>query len=143
MSNKRSKGAVQLERAQYEVEQAKKRFGTTMGALQYRLKPATLVSNAWEEVRDKGSDAADGALDAVHGMADGAVQAARSRPMAASGIAAALVLFLARAPLWRVASKIFSREDEGVVKTDLANKDANFDLTAPTVAGAINQGVSA
>lgn len=143
MSNKRSKSALQLERAQYEVEQAKKKFGSTMGALQYRLKPATLMGNAWDGVRDKGSDAADGAMHAVSGMADGAVQAARSRPMAASGVAAALVLFLARAPLWRAASRIFSREDEGIVKADLANKDANFDLTAPTVAGPMNEGVSA
>lgn len=142
-SKQRSKGrAMQLERAQYEVEQAKKRFSSTLATLQYRLKPATLASQAWEGVRDKSSDAADGALHAVNGIADEAVHAARSRPMAASGIAAAIALFLARAPLWRAASKLFTKEDEGIVKTDLANKDANFDLTAP-VAASTDQGVSA
>ncbi|MDP9414537.1 MAG: hypothetical protein M3Q08_10700 [Pseudomonadota bacterium] len=128
--------AMQLERAQYEVEQAKKRFASTMGSLQYRLKPGTLVNNAWEGVREKSSEAADEALHAVNGLADGAVQAARTRPVAASGIAAAAVIFLARGQLRRAASWMFTRgEDKGIVRTKLVNGDENYDLTAPTVAG--------
>ncbi len=145
-SKKPNKGpALHLERAQYQVEQAKKQFSSTLGALQYRLKPATLANHAWEGVRDKGSEAADGALHAVSGIADGAVQAARARPAAASGIAAAALLFLARGPLWRAVTRVFSRgdEDEGVIKTDLSDTDDNYDLTAPTVPRSTKQGVSA
>lgn len=146
MSNKSSakSPAMQLQRAQYEVEQAKKRLSTTMGALQYKLKPGNLVSNAWEGMRDKGSEAADGALIAVSDIADGAVEAAKARPVAASGMAAAALLFLARGPLKRGALRLFSRSrDKGIVKTDLSDTDENYDLTAPSVKRSSLQGVSA
>lgn len=145
MSNKRAKGpALQLERAQYEVGQAKKRLASTMGTLQYKLKPGNIVSNAWDGVRDKGSEAADDALNAVSDLADGAVGAVKARPMAASGILAAALLFFARRPIRRAASRIFSgKEDEGIVKTDLSDADGNYDLTAPTVEKSSKQGVSA
>lgn len=145
MSNKRpSKGpAMQLERAQYEVEQAKKRLSTTMGALQYKLKPGNLVSNAWDGMRDKGSEAADDALSAVSDMADGAVEAVKARPVAASGVAAAALLFLARGPLKRGLYRLFNGRDEGIVKTDLSHIDENYDLTAPSVKRSSLQGVSA
>jgi hypothetical protein len=146
MSNKRpAKGrAMQLERAQYEVEQAKKRLSTTVGALQYKLKPGNLVSNAWDGMRDKGSEAADGAIGAVSDIADGAVEAVKARPVAASGVAAAALLFLARAPLKRAMSRLFSGgRDEGIVKTDLSDTDENYDLTAPSVKRSDMQGVSA
>jgi len=125
----------QLQQAQYEVEQAKKRFTSTLGALQYRLKPARLANNAWEGVRDKSSD-----------MADGALQAVKERPVAASGVLAGLLVFLAREPLWRGVSGLFSRrpqEDEGIIKANLDNKDGSFDLTAPTVSRSANEGVKA
>jgi hypothetical protein len=145
MSKKPAKGAaLQLERAQYELEQAKKQLATTMGALQYRLKPGNLVSNAWDGVRDKGNEAADDAITAVTDFADGAVEAVKARPMAASGIAAAVLLFFARAPIQRAASRLFSRgRDEGIVKTDLSDTDENYDLTAPSVKRSDIQGVSA
>lgn len=146
MNNKRSakSPAMELERAQYEVEQAKKRLSTTMGALQYRLKPGNLVSNAWDGMRDKGSEAADGAMVAVSDIADGAVEAAKARPVAASGVLAAALLFLARGPLKRGAFKLFTRgRDKGIVKTDLSDTDENYDLTAPSVKRSSLQGVSA
>ena len=146
MSNKRpgNGAAMQLERAQYELEQAKKQLASTMGALQYKLKPGNLVSNALDGMRDKGSEAADDALNAVTDLADGAVDAVKARPMAASGIAAAALLFLARAPIQRAAARLFSREkDEGIVKTDLSDTDENYDLTAPAVKRSDLQGVSA
>ena len=146
MNAKRSvKGpAMQLERAQYEVEQAKKKFASTLGTLQYRLKPGTLANHAWEGVREKSSEAADGAFVAVNELAESAAQAARARPAAAGGIAAAAFLFLVRAPLGRLASRLFrGKEDAGLVKTDLSNADDNYDLTAPVAARTTNQGVSA
>jgi hypothetical protein len=145
-NQQQSKGAaLQLQRAQYEVTQARKRFANTAGALQYRLKPATLVSTAWEGVRGKSSEVADEAFHAVNDMADGAAQAVRGRPVAASGVAAAIVIFLARAPLWRAATRIFSRgaEDKGIVTTKLDEHDENYELTAPTVGKSFTEGVSA
>jgi hypothetical protein len=125
---------AQLARAQYEAEQAKKRLASTMGALQYRLKPGTLMNNAWEGVRDKSTDLADDALQAV-----------KERPGAASGVVAAVLIYLARDPLWRVVSKIFARneEDDGIVRANLSEQDENYDLTAPTVERSKNEGVIA
>ena len=146
MSKKKQQSASlrQLELAQYQAEQAKKRFNSTLGALQYRLKPGTLANHAWGEVRDKGSEMADDALEAVQGLTDGAVQAVKERPVAVSGIAAGILLFLARGPLLRGASRLFSRdtEDEGVVHADLEHHE-KYDLTAPTVETSKNEGVNA
>ena len=146
MSKKKQQNASlrQLELAQYQAEQAKKRFNSTLGALQYRLKPGTLANHAWGGVRDKGSEMADEAMEAVQGLSDGALQAVKERPVAASGIAAGLLLFLARRPLWRGASRLFSRgtEDEGIVRADLDNHE-KYDLTAPVVERSRNEGVEA
>jgi len=146
MSKKKqqSAGLRQLELAQYQAEQAKTRFNSTLGALQYRLKPGTLANHAWGGVREKSSEMADDAMEAVHGITDGAFQAVKDRPMAASGIAAGLLLFLVRRPLWKGASKLFSRdtEDPNIVQADLQNHE-KYDLTAPVVERPANEGVSA
>lgn len=136
---------LQLELAQYEVEIAKRRFSSTLGALQYRLKPGTLANQAWSGVREKSSEVADDALHGVNGMADGAVRALKERPVAASSIAAGILVFLLRAPLWRAARNVFSREEEdpGVVKADLEHHQKEYDLTAPTVERSPKEGVTA
>lgn len=128
------KPEARLSQARYEAEQAKKRLGSSVGAVQYRLKPGTLANNAWEGVRDKSSDLADDALQAV-----------KARPVAASGVLAGLVVFLAREPLWRGVSRIFSRgkHDDGVIVANLDNTDGNFDLTAPDMPRSANEGVNA
>ena len=127
------KPEADLARARYEALQARKRLASTVGALQYRLKPATIANHAWEGVRDKSSELADDALQAV-----------KERPRAASGVVAAVVIFLARHPLWRAATRIVSRreEDEGIIKTDLGTHDENYDLTAPTVQRSAYEGVN-
>ena len=131
-----TKPAAGIEQAQREVERAKQRLASTMGALQYRLKPGNLMSDAWEGVREKSGEVADGALQAV-----------KDRPAAASGILAALVIFLARDPLWRAACGLLSDDDEeqsaGTIKADLDNHDKDYDLTAPTVKKSRKQGVNA
>jgi ElaB/YqjD/DUF883 family membrane-anchored ribosome-binding protein len=146
MSKKKQQNAAakQLELAQYQADQAKKRFSSTLGALQYKLKPANIANNAWDGVRDKSSEMADDALHAVNGFADTAAQVVKDRPVAASGVAAGILIFLARAPLLRAASRIFSRgqEDEGVVKADLDTHE-NYDLAAPTVQRSLSEGVNA
>ena len=128
--------AAGIEQAQREVERAKQRLASTMGALQYRLKPGNLMSDAWEGVREKSGEVADGALQAV-----------KDRPAAASGILAALVIFLARDPLWRAACGLLSDDDEeqsaGTIKADLDQHDKDYDLTAPTVKKSRKQGVNA
>lgn len=139
------KPEAELARAQYEALQAKKRMTSTAGALQYRLKPATLANHAWEGVRDKSSELADDVLQVAKERADDALQVVKDRPAAASGVLAAIVIFLARHPLWRAATSIVSRghEDEGVIKTKLDTQDENYDLTAPTVERSMNEGVNA
>jgi ElaB/YqjD/DUF883 family membrane-anchored ribosome-binding protein len=143
---KQKKGAnLELERAQYEVEIAKRRFSSTLGALQYRLKPATLANQAWSGVREKSGEVADDAFHSVNDMADGAVRAVKDRPVAASGVAAAILVFLLRGPLWRATKSVFSREheDPGVIKANLDNHEESYDLTAPTVERSKKEGVSA
>ena len=124
-----------IERAQFEVEQAKRRFASTAGALRYRLKPGTLANNAKDSVRRKSSD-----------MADGAIQAVKDRPVTTSGAVAAVLIFLGREPLWRFASGLFSGrrapEDAGVIRADLDGHDEDYDLTAPTVTRSMNEGVN-
>jgi hypothetical protein len=134
-SNVKPAPTLQLELAKLRAAQARMRFQSSKGALQYRLKPATIATNAWEGVRDKSGE-----------VAEGAVQAVKERPMTASGIVAGLVIFLARDPLWRLAGSLFTRrgdEDEAIIKADLENHDGNYDLTAPTVERSQTEGASA
>ncbi|HEX8402297.1 MAG TPA: hypothetical protein VF628_11405 [Allosphingosinicella sp.] len=136
MSKQAAKPELELERAQQELAEAKKRFANTKGALQYRLKPANLAHNAWDGVREKSSVAADGAMGAVKG-----------HPASIGGVAAALALFLARKPVWRALSGIFGhgrdKPDPSIVSAKLDQHDANFDLTAPTVERSRHEGVIA
>ena len=77
---------------------ARARLMGTAQRLQTRLSPGTLASNAWQDAKDKGADIAENAVDAV-----------RKRPVAATGIVAAIALFLAREPLMELAGKVTSK----------------------------------
>lgn len=90
----------QVETARREALRARARLGATLVAAQSRLAPAHLASEAWEEVKGKGSELADGALAEV-----------KKRPAAVAGTLGMVALFLARAPLKRAASKLMSRGD--------------------------------
>lgn len=79
---------ARIEAARIEVERSRARLIDTARELQVRLQPATLASEAWEKAKNKGADLAEDAVDAV-----------RSRPIAAGGLVAALALFLAREPI--------------------------------------------
>ncbi len=127
--------ADNIERAKIEAEQARKQLANTLGAVQYRLRPANLMSDAWDGVRDKSS-----------ALADDAVQAVKDRPAAASGVVAAVAIFLAREPILKAVSRFFASRkanDEGLITADLITVDENYDLTAPTVTRSLNEGVSA
>jgi hypothetical protein len=85
-------------RAKAEAEHARERLLASFHALAAQLAPRKLAAEAWESAKVKGADLAEDAVDAV-----------RRRPVAATGIVAALAMFLAREPLrdglTRLASK--------------------------------------
>jgi hypothetical protein len=68
----------------------------TARELQVRLQPKTLASEAWEKAKIKGADLAEDAVDAV-----------KSRPVAVGGVVAALTMFLAREPIKDAAVKLY------------------------------------
>lgn len=82
--------------ARIEVERSRGRLMTTAHELQDRLSPKTLARGAWQGAKEKGADLAENTVDAV-----------RARPIAATGVVAALTLFLAREPLMDLAGKWF------------------------------------
>lgn len=135
MSNDKNKNAdtEDLKRAKIGAELAKKRFSATSSTLQERLKPGNLASEAWSGARGRGEDLADNALQTV-----------KDRPVAASGIAAAIVVFLAREPLWKAVSWLFrGSNDKDLVTTKVSHKDDNYDLAAPAVSRSVDEGAIA
>jgi hypothetical protein len=112
-----------LTKAKRHADWARSQLETTVGALQQRLNPKTLASEAWEGVRDKGNDMADDALAVV-----------KERPAAVSAAIGVFALFLARKPLTRAVSRLFASDDEkGRVTTSIDNKDINYEVAAPFV----------
>lgn len=91
-----------LEQAKMRRERAQLRLAGTLGALQQRLKPTALAEQAWSGVRDKSSE-----------LADDAIQAVKARPVAASGLIAAFALYLAREPIMSAASRLLGRGENG------------------------------
>ena len=81
--------------ARQQVARTRARLMGTAHELQDRLSPKVLAKDAWEGAKEKGADLAEEAVDAV-----------RARPIAATGVVAAITMFLAREPLWDLATKI-------------------------------------
>jgi hypothetical protein len=81
--------------ARVEVERSRSRLMGTAQELQERLSPKTLAKDAWQGAKEKGADLAEDAVDAV-----------KSRPIAATGVVAAITMFLARESLWELATKL-------------------------------------
>ena len=124
-------GTERIERARMEADQARERLASTLGAVQHRLRPGTLMSNAWDGVKEKSGAAADGALDAV-----------KARPVAVSGVVAAVALFLAREPIRELISDLFARgSGKGNVDTDEAAEAVS--VVAPRLAEQEDQGLAA
>jgi hypothetical protein len=98
---------AEIEQAKREAARARGRFESTLAAVQNRLRPGNLAEEAWDGVKEKGADLADGALQAV-----------KQRPGTVSVVLGAFALFLARRPLTRAARRLISddgesNEDEG------------------------------
>jgi len=81
--------------ARIEVERRRARVMATAHELQDRLSPKTLAKGALQGAKEKGADLAENAVDAV-----------KARPIAATGVVAAITMFLAREPLMDAASRI-------------------------------------
>jgi hypothetical protein len=81
--------------ARLQVGRSRARLMATAHELQDRLSPRTLAKGAWQGAKEKGADLAENTVDAV-----------RSRPLAATGVVAAIAMFLAREPLMDLAGKI-------------------------------------
>lgn len=92
--------------ARSEVERSRARLMASAHELQERLSPKTLARNTWEGAKVKGADLAEDAVDAV-----------RTRPVAATGVVAGLTMFLAREPIMDLAGRLFDG-----VKTKRATK---------------------
>ena len=82
--------------ARIEVARARAALVETARELQLRLEPKTLANEAWEKAKNKGAD-----------LAEEAVEAVKSRPVAVGGVIAALTMFLAREPIKDAAVKIY------------------------------------
>ena len=94
-----------------EAEHRRARLMGTAHQLQERLSPKTLAKGAWQGTKEKGADLAENAVDAV-----------KARPLAATGVVAAITMFLAREPLIDLVSKLAGnvgakRKTRAVAKT--------------------------
>ena len=90
---------AEIERARRKARRARLRFEQTLAETQDRFRPGNLAEEAWDGVKEKGADLADGALQAV-----------KKRPAAVSIALGAFALFLARAPLKRAVNGLIAPE---------------------------------
>lgn len=81
--------------AEAEVARTKAEFVGTFHDLVAQLQPRKLAREAWEGAKNKGADLAEDAVDAV-----------TKRPVVATGLVAALAMFLAREPLKDATKKV-------------------------------------
>ncbi len=85
----------QVKAAEFRVNRARAKMISTLQELLQQLQPHRLMEEAWEKAKDKGANLAENAVDAV-----------RARPIAATGVVAAIMMFLAREPLMDLAGKL-------------------------------------
>jgi hypothetical protein len=81
--------------AEFEVGRARSRLLGTVNELSRQFEPHRIVQEVWDKAKDKGA-----------GLAEDAVDAVRARPLAATGVVAAIAIFLAREPLMDLAGKL-------------------------------------
>jgi hypothetical protein len=88
------KETPEITAARAEADRRRARLMATAHELQERLSPRTLARGAWQGAKEKGADLAENTVDAV-----------KARPLAATGVIAAIAMFLARDPLMDLATK--------------------------------------
>ena len=123
-----------VEQAKRNAVTARRRLDSTLVAVQQRLRPGNLAGEAWDGVKDKSAD-----------LADGAMQAVKKRPAIASAVVGALALFIAREPLKRAVTRLVAGEDEaedGRVVTRIDTDNSRFKASAPIVDASVKEGVS-
>ena len=81
--------------ARLQAEHSRARVMAAAHELQERLSPKTLAKGAWQGAKEKGADLAEDAVDAV-----------KARPLAVTGVVAAIAMFLAREPLMDLAGRL-------------------------------------
>jgi hypothetical protein len=79
---------MRLAEAEGEVARAREQVVETLHELADLLAPKKIAKNVWESAKVKGADMAEDAVDAV-----------KRRPVAATGLVAAITMFLAREPI--------------------------------------------
>jgi ElaB/YqjD/DUF883 family membrane-anchored ribosome-binding protein len=84
--------------ARVEVDRSRSRLMSCAHELQDRLSPKTLARQTWQGAKEKGADIAENTIDAV-----------KARPLTATGVVAAITMFLAREPLIGLAGKVVGR----------------------------------
>ena len=119
--------AKEIEQAKRDAVNARGRLDMTVADLQTRLRLGSLAGEAWDGVKGKSADLADGALKAV-----------KKRPAAVSLALGAFALFLARAPIKRAVTRLVSGDSEGI-----EDEDDELNAKAPKRADArTKEGVS-
>lgn len=89
------KDSPEIIAARAEVDRSRARVMATAHELQERLSPKTLARNTWQGAKEKGADLAENTVDAV-----------KARPLAATGVVAAITMFLVREPLMDLAGRL-------------------------------------
>ena len=79
---------IRLLEAEGEVARSREQVVETLHELADLLAPKKIAKNVWESAKVKGADMAEDAVDAV-----------KRRPVAATGLVAAITMFLAREPI--------------------------------------------
>jgi hypothetical protein len=96
------KETAEIAAARIEAERARAQLLETFRALerplldlQQMLTPNHMMGEVWDSAKEKGASLAEEAVDAV-----------RARPLAVTGVVAAIAMFLAREPLMGLAGKV-------------------------------------
>jgi ElaB/YqjD/DUF883 family membrane-anchored ribosome-binding protein len=104
--------AQRLAQAEQHVERTRERLLDTLYDLAEQLEPKRLVRELWQDAKVKGADLAEEAVDAV-----------KARPIAATGVAAAIAMFLAREPIAELAGKLINSKKNKAEKSKSKQKD--------------------
>lgn len=106
------KDSPEIVAARVEVDRSRSRLMSTAHELQERLSPKTLARNTWQGAKEKGADIAENTVDAV-----------KARPLTATGVVAAITMFLAREPLIDLAGKVVGKGKKNSTRGRKAKED--------------------